>query len=876
MASDADALAAGTMLGGYRIDYRIGGGGMGTVYAAEEPTIKKRVAIKVLRHALADDASTVARFEREARAANDVRHPAIVDVFAFGKLPDGRPYLVMSFLEGRSLAEEIARRGSIPPAEAWAWAREIAEALAAAHEAGIVHRDLKPDNVFLERFGGRPPRPRLLDLGLAKVTVDPDDEGPQPMKLTRSGVPMGTPAYMAPEQWWGADVDARADQYAFGVTLFEMLTGHPPFRSQQFMELAQQHMNAAPPRLSDAGCAVPQAVEALVARALSKSAGDRFPSMAELVAAGDTAFAADSTASSADVSHADTLAADTSTPILASANAARSAAAPTPALAEEAKAGDTTGVSEPSEATSAAWAGRLRRFVVAHAFVILGGPAALVALGYAGESHHDVRWWWKSGGPPLPFILIGYLAGATLLLWSARRRARTGTPSLVPWVIALLTGLSGALGTYVGWGKTSAGIAKLRAPQRFEILHMGIFELELSRFLGFYVAALLLVSIAASAGLYGSPRPSETLAQGLGVRRRESIAAAAGLVALAIAAIALGGPSGALVAGVAAIIVSLDIVLPALGRQTAARDELERTVAGLLAIGLVLAVAVTRVAARQAVLWEEQPTRAARAAEIVAAAHERTATLAIGLSSLTALVAIGILRLRRAWRHAPPSRPSGGALALAAIVAVACIGDITLHLRFASEGDRLHAELEPQFSLFARLEPPGSGDLDRKRHAPHPAPALQIARNVIAVNARPIAPLSAADSPDGSSNIGRDLSHALAEHAARGLEDPTDLSVSIDHRVPWSTALRLLSIARRSGARRVELLLTRGPALGLPADAPPEASWVLASDFVALRVELADEGFRAGAGETFGAVVPELIRRALAEDAPVKLSTAPR
>src|SRR5262245_20523309 len=207
----ADAeLRPGTMVGGYRVEYRLGGGGVGTVYAAEEPTIKKRVAIKVLRHSWAGDASAAARFEREARAANDVKHPGIVDVFAIGKLEDGRPYLVMSLLEGRSLRQEISTRGKLRPGEAWAIAREIAAALAAAHASGIVHRDLKPDNVFLERFGaaaGRPAQPRILDFGLAKIDTSADDE-PAPMKLTQTGVPMGTPAYMAPEQWWAAGVDA--------------------------------------------------------------------------------------------------------------------------------------------------------------------------------------------------------------------------------------------------------------------------------------------------------------------------------------------------------------------------------------------------------------------------------------------------------------------------------------------------------------------------------------------------------------------------------------------------------------------------------------------------------------------------------------------
>src|SRR5262249_35072857 len=146
-------------------------GGAGTVYAAEEPTIKKRVAIKVLRRALADDDGMAIRFEREARAVNEIRHPGIIDIFAIGRLDDGRPYLIMSLLEGDSLRDLIPPRGRIAPAEAWRIAREIADALAAAHHAGVIHRDLKPDNVFLERAAGpaRPPRIRVLDFGIAKI-----------------------------------------------------------------------------------------------------------------------------------------------------------------------------------------------------------------------------------------------------------------------------------------------------------------------------------------------------------------------------------------------------------------------------------------------------------------------------------------------------------------------------------------------------------------------------------------------------------------------------------------------------------------------------------------------------------------------------------
>ena len=390
-------LSPGTMVGAYRIEYRLGGGGMGTVYAAEEPTIKKRVAIKVLRHAFAEDASAAARFEREARAANDVRHPGIVDVFAFGRLPDGRPYLVMTLLEGRSLRAEIAARTRIPPAEAWGIAREVAEALGAAHEAGVVHRDLKPDNVFLESFGSSAlRRTRVLDFGLAKV-MHAKDASQAPMKLTQSGAPMGTPAYMAPEQWRAEGIDARTDQYAFGAMLFEMLAGQPPFSSQQFIELIQHHMNDRPPSLAEMGVTAAPEVDALIARALSKAGADRFDSMAALMAAGDAAFAAPSAGiaiaseGAEDLGHAPTLA------------ASAGAAAPQGSRDRATAPGRVNG--EPADAHSGAdrapaisTTGAVGRWAAAHVTILALGCAGIVAAGYSRGSDRDVLEWMNIAG----------------------------------------------------------------------------------------------------------------------------------------------------------------------------------------------------------------------------------------------------------------------------------------------------------------------------------------------------------------------------------------------------------------------------------------------------------------------------------------------
>jgi serine/threonine protein kinase len=276
-AEDPDQLAAGTMVGEYRIEQVIGQGGMGTVYAAHHPVIGKRAAVKVISRDLSANASAVERFVLEARAVNQIGDPNIVDVFAFGSLPDGRSYLVMERLVGESLASRSGRE-RIPLPEVLAIVDDIARTLTATHEAGIVHRDLKPDNVFL--CAGRDGRSqvKLLDFGIAKLT----DGGRDPrQERTRTGMIIGTPSYISPEQAAGAPVDVQADVYALGVITYELLLGRAPFKADTAVQLMAMHISAVPepPRAIWPG--IPLALDRLVLAMLEKSPARR-PPLAEV------------------------------------------------------------------------------------------------------------------------------------------------------------------------------------------------------------------------------------------------------------------------------------------------------------------------------------------------------------------------------------------------------------------------------------------------------------------------------------------------------------------------------------------------------------------------------------------------------------------
>ena len=263
------ALEKGTNLGEYVIEGRLGEGAMGVVFAATHPTIGKRAAIKVLRAELCEDDQQIERFIDEARAVNKIGHPNIVDIFAFGEMPDGRRYFVMELLVGETLRDRL-RRGALGVAEAGAVIRPLARALEAAHEAGIVHRDLKPENVFLVERRDEDPQVKLLDFGVAKLGHDPNR-----MYKTGAGEIVGTPMYIAPEQARDSNqTDARSDIYALGAIAFELLCGRPPFLAKNVMEVLTAHLTeqpVAPSTLVD----VPPEVDATVLAMLAKDPARR-------------------------------------------------------------------------------------------------------------------------------------------------------------------------------------------------------------------------------------------------------------------------------------------------------------------------------------------------------------------------------------------------------------------------------------------------------------------------------------------------------------------------------------------------------------------------------------------------------------------------
>src|SRR5215467_2289285 len=242
-------LQPGSRLGPYEIVSAIGAGGMGEVYRAKDPRLGRDVAIKVLPASFSQDADRLRRFEQEAKAAGLLNHPNITIVYDIGNA-DGAPYVVQELLEGETLRSELAA-GRFSPRKAIDYAIQLAHGLAAAHDKGIVHRDLKPENVFVTKDG----RLKILDFGLAKLTQTEAGSGPQTNLPTATagtepGVVMGTLGYISPEQIKGKPADGRADIFAFGAILYEMLAGRRAFQADSAGETIAAILKEDPPDLS--------------------------------------------------------------------------------------------------------------------------------------------------------------------------------------------------------------------------------------------------------------------------------------------------------------------------------------------------------------------------------------------------------------------------------------------------------------------------------------------------------------------------------------------------------------------------------------------------------------------------------------------------
>jgi len=280
----ADPYIGQEIIGQFRIVQRIGKGGMGAVYKAEQPAMGRFVAVKILHRNLASRPDLVSRFRREARAMSRLTHPNTVRVFLYGQLDSGALYIVMEYLEGHNLHQITKRRGPMALDRAAKILIQICGALEEAHQTGIIHRDLKPENILLTEQGGMADFAKVLDFGLAKMhDIDLSSSSP----LTQEGMVFGTPEFMSPEQARGKTLDGRSDLYALGTILYEMLTGKLPFDARNPADYIRHHIKSPPIPVTQrvAELQFPLELDAFFAKALAKKPEDRFQTATELAEA---------------------------------------------------------------------------------------------------------------------------------------------------------------------------------------------------------------------------------------------------------------------------------------------------------------------------------------------------------------------------------------------------------------------------------------------------------------------------------------------------------------------------------------------------------------------------------------------------------------
>jgi len=279
---EARAMLRGTVIGGrYRVVRMIARGSMSRVYEAQQTSVRRPVALKLMSQRFATDDQAVGRFKREASVLAQIDHPNVVTVYDIGTTEHGEYFLVMEYVEGQPMSELIKEHGRLGPTRSMGLLLQVARALARVHGAGVIHRDLKPKNVLVTTGRSGIEVAKVVDFGLAKVTV----EEPGDRALTRAGTILGTPEYMAPEQVRGTQVDHRADIYSFGCVAYEMLAGRPPFVGEE-MSILYRQMNEMPMPMREVcpEADIPPSFQQFVDRALAKDPGDRYESASEVYA----------------------------------------------------------------------------------------------------------------------------------------------------------------------------------------------------------------------------------------------------------------------------------------------------------------------------------------------------------------------------------------------------------------------------------------------------------------------------------------------------------------------------------------------------------------------------------------------------------------
>lgn len=281
----ADRLVGTTVGGRYRIVSKLGEGGMGAVYVGEQQmgTTVRKVAVKTLHPHLSHDPKILARFERECGTVAELTHPNTIQVFDFGRTDDGLLYIVMEFIEGKSIASILKDDGPFSPVRVDGVLAQVCGSLSEAHGRGIVHRDLKPENVVLCERAGQKDWVKVLDFGIAKRSTEEDKEE---AKLTQQGTVVGTPPYMSPEQFTGEPIDARSDIYSLAVMTYEMLTGRLPFTANTAWEWAAAHMTLAPRPIDgqlSSGALLTPGCKAALFRGLAKNPEERYATAVEFM-----------------------------------------------------------------------------------------------------------------------------------------------------------------------------------------------------------------------------------------------------------------------------------------------------------------------------------------------------------------------------------------------------------------------------------------------------------------------------------------------------------------------------------------------------------------------------------------------------------------